>query len=108
MATDLADYLVARGVTFREAHGAVGRLVREAESAGVELHALPVKSFAQAHAAFGTELGDALSAEASVGRREVEGGTGPNAVTAQLEAAVATLAVPVDVPRGNALHLARE
>ncbi|MFM8781474.1 MAG: argininosuccinate lyase, partial [Gemmatimonadota bacterium] len=41
MATDLADYLVRKRVTFRDAHGAVGRLVREAEEAGVELWDLP-------------------------------------------------------------------
>jgi argininosuccinate lyase len=108
MATDLADYLVAKGVTFRDAHAAVGRLVREAESQGVELSALPLKTFVQSHAAFGADLFDALSAEASVNRREVEGATGPNAVSNQLEAAVATLAVVVDIPRGNAIHLARD
>jgi hypothetical protein len=43
-----------------------------------------------------------------VNRREVEGATGPNAVSNQLEAAVATLAVVVDIPRGNAIHLARD
>jgi argininosuccinate lyase len=53
MATDLADYLVDRGVAFRDAHGAVGRLVREAEMAGVELDALPVTSYSAAHPAFG-------------------------------------------------------
>ncbi len=37
MATDLADYLVRKRVTFRDAHGAVGRLVREAEEKGIEL-----------------------------------------------------------------------
>ncbi|HEX5580608.1 MAG TPA: argininosuccinate lyase, partial [Gemmatimonadaceae bacterium] len=41
MATDLADYLVTKGATFREAHGAVGRLVRESEQRGVELDRLP-------------------------------------------------------------------
>jgi argininosuccinate lyase len=62
----------------------------------------------QSHAAFGADLFDVLSAEASVNRREVEGATGPNAVSNQLEAAVATLAVVVDIPRGNAIHLARD
>jgi argininosuccinate lyase len=41
MATDVADLLVRQGATFREAHGVVGRLVLEAESAGVELRAAP-------------------------------------------------------------------
>ena len=43
MATDLADYLVRKRVTFREAHGAVGQLVREAEEKSVELSALPLQ-----------------------------------------------------------------
>src|SRR3954470_18144290 len=45
MATDLADYLVRRGASFREAHGAVGKLVRDAEDANIEMSALPQSSF---------------------------------------------------------------
>ncbi len=84
MATDLADYLVRRGVTFREAHGAVGVLVRAAEAAGIELDALPAERFAAAHALFGEDARAALSAEASIAARDIAGGTGPNAVAAQL------------------------
>jgi argininosuccinate lyase len=92
MATDLADYLVGKGATFREAHGSVGALVRQSEEAGVELHALPLKAFKAAHASFGADVFDALSAVASVERRETEGGTGPGAVRAQIVAARTTLA----------------
>ena len=87
MATDLADYLVRRGATFREAHGAVGRLVRQCEEEKLELHTLPLSSFAAAHPLFTQDVFEALSAGASVEQREVEGGTGPAAVRAQLEAA---------------------
>jgi argininosuccinate lyase len=87
MATDLADYLVRRGATFRESHGAVGRLVREAEEKGVELDALPPESFAAAHPLFGNDAVEALSAERSIEHRNVHGGTGPEAVRAQLELA---------------------
>jgi argininosuccinate lyase len=87
MATDLADYLVRKGATFREAHGAVGQLVRLCEERGTELHALPFAEFAQVHHAFDDDVFDALSAFRSVEHREVEGGTGPSAVRAQLEAA---------------------
>jgi argininosuccinate lyase len=91
MATDLADYLVRKGATFREAHGAVGKLVREAESRGCELDALPLEAFTSAHPAFaGDALGE-LSPRASVGHREVEGGTGPEALRAQLAAAARLL-----------------
>ena len=86
MATDLADHMVRRGATFREAHGAVGALVREAEEGGVELDALPGARFAAAHPALADARG-ALGAEASVRQREVAGGTGPDAVREQLRAA---------------------
>lgn len=105
MATDLADYLVGKGVTFREAHGTVGLLIRQSEETGVDLNALPLSTFAAAHAAFGSDIRDALSARASVERREVEGGTGPRAVRAQLEAAVVSLTQGGELPRGNELSL---
>ncbi|MEO7082710.1 MAG: argininosuccinate lyase [Gemmatimonadaceae bacterium] len=91
MATDLADYLVRKGATFREAHGAVGRLVRRAEEERVELEELPPSAFAEAHPSFGPDVITALSAQASVEHREVDGGTGPKAVRAQLDAAAQAL-----------------
>jgi argininosuccinate lyase len=103
MATDLADYLVRKGATFREAHGAVGRLVRESETSGRELQSLPVASFAAAHPRFGEDVYDALSAERSVLHRDVEGGTGPAAVRTQIEAAEAALAPPPTPRSTNAV-----
>ena len=100
MATDLADYLVRKGATFREAHGAVGKLVRESESTGLELQALPVASFAAAHTLFGPDVMHALSPAQSVLHREVEGGTGPVAVRAQLDAARTAL-LPLPTPRST-------
>jgi argininosuccinate lyase len=105
MATDLADYLVGKGVTFREAHASVGQLVRQAEESGIELDALPLSAFAAAHPAFGSDVRNALSAQASVSRREVEGGTGPRAVRAQLDAAIGSLTQGGEAPRGNELAL---
>jgi argininosuccinate lyase len=87
MATDLADYLVRRGATFREAHGAVGRLVRKCEEERLEMHTLPLSAFTEAHALFEHDVFEALSPLASVEQREVDGGTGPSSVRAQLEAA---------------------
>ncbi|MBX9856799.1 MAG: argininosuccinate lyase [Gemmatimonadaceae bacterium] len=94
MATDLADYLVKKGATFREAHGAVGSLVRQAEEAGIEMTELPAEAFTQAHALFGADARDALGAEASLAARNIAGGTGPEAVRAQLAQAAAALAAP--------------
>ncbi|MFO0229351.1 argininosuccinate lyase [Gemmatimonas sp.] len=94
MATDLADYLVKKGATFREAHGAVGSLVRQAEEAGIEMTELPVDAFSKAHALFGDDARDALGAEASLAARNIAGGTGPEAVRAQIAQAHAALAAP--------------
>ncbi len=104
MATDLADYLVRRGATFREAHAAVGTLVREAEESGIELDRLPIDRIRSAHSLFGDDAADALKAEASVSSRDVDGGTGPNAVARQLEQARQSLR-PVDLGRGNEFEL---
>ena len=87
MATDLADYLVRKGVSFREAHGAVGLLVREAERAGCDLSALQFAAFQAAHPGFGADVMDELRPETSIGHREIRGGTGPESVRQQLEAA---------------------
>jgi argininosuccinate lyase len=100
MATDLADYLVRKGATFREAHGAVGKLVRESERRGVELQSLPFDSFSSAHARFERDVYDALGASRSIAQREVEGGTGPAAVRAQLDAARTSL-LPPPTPRSS-------
>jgi argininosuccinate lyase len=91
MATDLADYLVRKGATFREAHGAVGRLIRRCEDEKLELHTLPLSAFSETHPLFAHDVFDALSPASSVEQREVEGGTGPAAVRAQLEAAQSAL-----------------
>ena len=104
MATDLADYLVEKGISFREAHKAVGALIRKCEETGEELHTLPRAAYTQAHAAFGDDVYDALSPQRSLERREVEGGTGPNAVRLQLEQARASL-TPVQEGRGNEFAL---
>jgi argininosuccinate lyase len=91
MATDLADYLVRRRVTFRDAHGAVGKLVREAEEKGIELTELPWASFEAAHGTFERDVLEELLPESSLQHRELEGGTGPESVKRQLERARAAL-----------------
>ncbi len=92
MATDLADYLVRRGATFREAHSAVGSLVRQAEEAGIELNELPMDRILAAHALFDMDIKEALGAHASLAARDIDGGTGPNAVAQQLRQAHESLA----------------
>lgn len=105
MATDLADYLVGKGATFREAHEAVGNLIREAEGKSCELTDLPLSSFSSAHPLFGEDSMEWLDPAQSVARRGVPGGTGPESVRAQIAAAEAAIRPVRDTPRGNELNL---
>jgi argininosuccinate lyase len=105
MATDLADYLVEKGATFRDAHAAIGALIRESEREGCELDALPLTSFKSAHPLFGDDALNWLEPAKSVARRDVPGGTGPTAVRAQLRAAREALWPVGEVARGNELIL---
>jgi argininosuccinate lyase len=105
MATDLADYLVGKGATFRESHEAVGSLIREAEGKGCELTALPLESFSAAHPLFGHDAMESLDPVRSVERRSVPGGTGPESVRAQIAAAETAIRPNRDTPRGNEFNL---
>jgi argininosuccinate lyase len=105
MATDLADYLVEKGATFREAHSAIGALIRQSEREGCDLDGLPLSSFKAAHPLFGDDALDWLEPARSVARREVPGGTGTNAVRAQLRSAREALWPVGDAARGNELVL---
>ena len=75
VATDLADYLVTRGLPFRDAHHVVGGLVREAEARDLDLAGLPPAAFSAAHPLLaGADLGQVLDPEAAVERRSLVGG----------------------------------
>jgi argininosuccinate lyase len=87
LATDLADELVRRGVPFREAHGAIGKLVRRAELDRKAISELPAETWVATHPAFDGGQIPSLSAEFSVESRNLPGGTGRTAVVAQLEQA---------------------
>ncbi|MCS6842576.1 MAG: argininosuccinate lyase [Roseiflexus sp.] len=84
LATDVADYLVARGVPFREAHSVVGRLVREAEQRGVALSMLPREVFLTAHPACDDGVLQVFNVDRSVAQRRVSGATAPEAVREQI------------------------
>lgn len=87
LATDLADYLVRKGVPFREAHRKVGEVVRLAESRGVTLSELSTDEYKKIAPEFGADVKDVFDFAKSVAAREVIGGTGPNAVREQIERA---------------------
>ncbi len=85
-ATDLADYLVGKGVPFREAHEVVGRLVLAAEKAGRTLQDFSADEYAQHDARFGPDVLAAVDIDQVVARRTTYGGTGHESVRVQLEA----------------------
>ena len=84
-ATDLADLLVEAGVPFRESHGLVGRLVREAERAGVPLDRVPAAVAAAIHPALAAALAQLGTWEDSVEGRATPGGASRKSVADQLE-----------------------
>jgi argininosuccinate lyase len=86
-ATDLADYLVRKGVPFRDAHEVVARAVRAAEAAGCDLAALPLKTLRRFSAAIGKDVYGVLTLEGSIAARDHPGGTAPRQVRAAVAAA---------------------
>jgi argininosuccinate lyase len=76
-ATDLADYLVRKGVPFRDAHEIVARAVREAEDRGSDLARLPLATLKRFSPHIGAEVRKVLSPEGSVASRRHAGGTAP-------------------------------
>jgi len=74
-ATDLADYLVGKGVPFRDAHSAVGALVRAAVETGRSLDRLSLEDFRKCSAQFGEDVFGVFDYRKSVDRHDVPGGT---------------------------------
>jgi len=93
-ATDLANYLVTRGLTFREAHDVVGQAVRLAIETGCRLEDLPLPALRRLSPLFGPDFRQAVSVEASLAARSVYGGTAPEAVARALAEARALLEQP--------------
>jgi argininosuccinate lyase len=92
LATDLADYLVRKGVPFRDAHTLVGKSVRRAAELSVRLDQLSLAEFQDLHPAFEADVAEVFDFQASVAHREVPGATGPKAVLIQLQQAKSLLA----------------
>ena len=83
-ATDVADYLVARGVPFREAYQLVGSVVRRCLEQGCLLRELSLEQWKELHPAFEADLHEALAPRAVVSARRSEGGTGFDRVHEQV------------------------
>nr|MBC8254330.1 argininosuccinate lyase [Ardenticatenia bacterium] len=84
LATELADYLVIKGMPFREAHHLVGRVVLKAVEQGKSLQALPLSYYREISELFAPDLREWLDFERAVERRNSVGGTALESVTAQL------------------------
>ncbi len=80
LATELADYLVGKGIAFRDAHHAVGEAVALAEQRGCFLSELTLEQYQGIHKAFAQDLFEALSPLRAVQKRDVYGGTNPQRV----------------------------
>jgi argininosuccinate lyase len=81
-ATDLADYLVRKGVPFRDAHAIVARAVRAAEAQGCDLAALPLATLQRFSPEVRADVFEHLTLEGSVAARDHPGGTAPGRVRA--------------------------
>ncbi|HSK47364.1 MAG TPA: argininosuccinate lyase [Coriobacteriia bacterium] len=91
-ATDLADYLVGKGMPFREAHEVVGKLVLSLERDGRNLQDLTAQEYRGFASEFGPDVLEAVDIDKVVARRTSAGGTGHEAVEAQLKQVVEVLA----------------
>ncbi len=87
LATDLADYLVRKGVPFRQSHHLVGQAVQRAEALDVSLDELDLGTYQAISPAFGEDVYEVFDVERSVEARAAEGGTAPSAVRAQIKRA---------------------
>ncbi|HJS25176.1 MAG TPA: argininosuccinate lyase [Pyrinomonadaceae bacterium] len=83
-ATELADYLVRKGVPFREAHETVGKIVMRAIEGGKKLEELDLSEFSEL---IGEDVYEALSLEQTLGSKSQIGGTSPDVVEAALQEA---------------------
>ena len=86
LATDVADYLVDRGVPFRRAHEIVGGIVRDLLAQGREFESLVPEEWRRYDSRFAADARDRITSRASVGRRRTPQSTGPEAVERALAA----------------------
>jgi len=83
-ATDLADYLVKKGLAFRDAHEVVAHAVKSAQAAGKDLSELPLATLQSFHAAIEADVFECLSLQGSLEARNTVGGTAPERVLQEI------------------------
>jgi argininosuccinate lyase len=92
-ATDLADYLVKKGLPFRDAHETVAHAVKMALQRGLDLAQLPLAELQAFNPAIEADVAEVLTLRGSLRSRSVLGGTAPAQVLAQIERHRTRLAV---------------
>lgn len=98
-ATDMADFLVSRGMTFRDAHSCVGKAVSYALSKHKELHELSMKELKSFSSLFTEDVFEVLTIQAMIDRRRSFGGTATENVTAAINEAEKQITDIVNNPR---------
>lgn len=84
LATEAADYLVLKGVPFRQAHDLVGKVLRAAEHSGQPWVDLPLSELQKISPSFGADFADGLSVTAAIASKRVAGGTASDSVRAAI------------------------
>jgi argininosuccinate lyase len=84
LATEAADYLVRKGMPFRQAHDIVGKVLREAEKRNISWTALPVDALKSISSAFDSDLAASLTLDAALASKKVPGGTALESVRAAI------------------------
>jgi argininosuccinate lyase len=92
LATDVADYLVMKGVPFRQTHHIAGAVVRKAEEKNVSIAELELSDLKQISSQFEADIVDVFNFERSVERRFSQGGTSRSSVLSQISAIETRLA----------------
>jgi argininosuccinate lyase len=99
LATDLAEYLVRKGVSFRRAHDVVGQVLARAEEKGVAPVELPLEDLRALSPEFDSDVTSAFDFRASVERRDSEGGVSARAIEIQIRKAERALMILTRLPR---------
>jgi argininosuccinate lyase len=84
LATEAADYLVRKGIPFRQAHDLVGKILREAEKQGKNWIELPLAELQKVSPEIGSDFAKGLTVEAALSAKKVPGGTSPDSVRAAI------------------------
>src|SRR6267378_3006915 len=84
LATEAADYLVHKGIPFRQAHDIVGKVLREAEKQNVPWTSLPLETLKKISPAFEADFVSGLTVDAALAAKKVPGGTAPESVRAAI------------------------